>query len=136
MSRRPYRQAQRPDWWRRNPAYRRYMLREATAVPLFLYTLLLLVGVFQFARGEAAFAGWLAVLASPPGLLLHALALIAALLHAWTWIELVPKILVLHTARGQVPPQLIKRAHQILALAGLLAVPLLTLSLLARSTGA
>jgi fumarate reductase subunit C len=135
MSRRPYRQAQQPDWWRHNPAYRQYMLREATAVPLFLYTLMLLAGVFQFARGETAFAGWLAFLGSPTGLLLHALALAAALWHAWTWIELVPKILVLHTARGQVAPALVKRAHQLLALGGLLGVPLLTALLLARSTG-
>lgn len=135
MSRKPYRQVQPANWWRHNPAYRRYMLREATAVPLFLYTLLLLAGVFQFARGEAAFTAWLGFLGSPLGLLLHLLALAAALLHAWSWIELVPKILVLHTARGQVPPLLIKRAHQALALGGLLGLPALTALLLTNAGG-
>lgn len=110
--RKPYIQRQRADWWLRNPGYRRYMLREATSLPLFLYTLLLLSGLYQFTRGEAAFLAWLELLRSPWLLALHGLALAAALLHAVTWITLVPKILVIDTDRLRIRPKTIKRAHQ------------------------
>jgi len=115
--RKPFIQHQRPDWWLRNPAYRRYMLREATALPLLLYTLLLLSGLYRFTQGEAAFLTWLTLLRSPWLIALHALALAAALLHAATWISLVPKILVIDTDRLRVNPATVKRAHQLAALA-------------------
>jgi fumarate reductase subunit C len=111
--RKPYIQRQRADWWLRNPSYRRYMLREATALPLFLYTLLLMGGLYQFTRGEAAFLAWVELLRSPWLLALHGMALAAALLHAVTWIALVPKILVIDTDRLRVSPEAVKRAHQV-----------------------
>ncbi|MDO8860910.1 hypothetical protein Q6D67_04275 [Haliea sp. E1-2-M8] len=126
----PYIQRQRADWWLRNPAYRRYMLREATALPLFLYTLLLMSGLFQFTRGEAAFLQWLEMLRSPWLLALHGLALAAALFHAVTWIALVPKILVIDTDRLRVSPAAVKLAHQVGAVvcnAGLLLLAVLLL---------
>lgn len=128
--RKPYVQRQRADWWLRNPVYRHYMLREATALPLFLYTLLLMSGLYQFTRGEAAFLGWLELLGSPWLLALHALALAAALFHAVTWIALVPKILVIDTDRLRVSPAALKRAHQVGAVvcnAGLLLLAVLLL---------
>lgn len=111
--RKPYVQRQRADWWLRNPAYRRYMLREATALPLLLYTLLLMSGLYQFTRGETAFLAWLALLRSPWLLALHGVALAAALFHAVTWIALVPKILVIDTDRLRVSPATVKRVHQV-----------------------
>ncbi|PLW84296.1 fumarate reductase subunit C [Kineobactrum sediminis] len=111
--RKPYVQRQRADWWLRNPAYRRYMLREATALPLLFYTLLLMSGLYQFTRGEAAFLGWLELLRNPWLLALHGVALAAALFHAVTWIALVPKILVIDTDRLRVSPTVVKRLHQV-----------------------
>jgi fumarate reductase subunit C len=130
MTRKPYRPAQPRNWWRRNPAHTRYMLREATALPLLLYCLLLLTGLYQLTRGETAFAGWLAALRSPPLLALQLLALAAALYHAWTWIELVPKILVLDRGPLRLSATAVKRLHQgaallcSLGLLGLLAAGL------------
>ncbi|MFO7552905.1 MAG: hypothetical protein R6W80_15980, partial [Haliea sp.] len=86
---------------------------EATALPLLLYTLLLMSGLYQFTRGEAAFLAWLELLRSPWLLALHGLALAAALFHAVTWIALVPKILVIDTDRLRVSPAAVKRAHQV-----------------------
>lgn len=128
--RKPYVQRQRADWWLRNPAYRRYMLREATALPLLLYALLLMSGLYQFTRGEAAFLAWLALLRSPWLLALHGLALAAALYHAVTWIALVPKILVIDSDRLRVSPATVQRVHQLGAVtcnAGLLVLALLLL---------
>ena len=115
--RKPHATAQYAGWWLKNPAYRRYMLREATALPLFLYCLVLISGLYRLTQGEAAFAAWLESMRSPGFIVFHLLALSAVLFHAWTWIELVPKILVIRTARVSVSGELIKRAHQLGALA-------------------
>ncbi len=133
--RKPYVQRQRADWWLRNPVFRRYMLREATAPPLFLYTLLLMSGLYQFTRGEAAFLDWLELLRSPWLLALHGLALAAALLHAVTWIALVPKILVIDTDRLRVSPATVKRVHQVGAVACNLGLLLLVVILLRTAGG-
>lgn len=133
--RKPHVQRQRADWWLRNPAYRRYMLREATALPLFLYTLLLMSGLYQFTRGEAAFLAWLELLRSPWLLALHGLALAAALFHAVTWIALVPKILVIDNDRLRVGPAAVKRAHQLGAVACNIGLLLLVVVLLSTVGG-
>ncbi|MGO9852667.1 MAG: fumarate reductase subunit C, partial [Steroidobacteraceae bacterium] len=41
--RRPYVRSMR-GWWRRDPFFARYMLREATAVGVLVYALILMVG--------------------------------------------------------------------------------------------
>ena len=114
--RKPWQPRQPRDWWLHNPAYRRYMLREATALPLLLYTLLLLTGVYQLTRGPVAFSAWLAWLQTPAVLLLQGIALAAALLHAVTWVALVPKILVIDSDRLRIAPRHVLRAHQLAAL--------------------
>ncbi len=132
--RKPYLQPQPRNWWLKNPAYRFYMLREATAIPLLLYTLVLLCGVYQLTQGEQAFTRWLVWLQSPLALLLHTLALVAALLHTTTWFALVPKILVIHTDKFKVDGKYVQLAHWlgavvcfivllVLALVGLALVP-------------
>ncbi|MBI2317635.1 MAG: fumarate reductase subunit C, partial [Betaproteobacteria bacterium] len=49
-------------WWRRNPVFLRYMAREASAVFLAIYAVILLVGVFRLSQGAAAYDAWLAAL--------------------------------------------------------------------------
>jgi fumarate reductase subunit C len=107
-------------WWRRNPAWKRYMLREATALFVLAFALVLLVGLVQLARGEAAWAAWKTTLASPLMLLLHALAIVAFAYHAWTWFAVMPKTL----------PELPLSARAITG-AGLAASVFATLALLA-----
>ncbi len=89
---RPYVRSMR-GWWRRDPYFERYMLREATAVAVLVYAVILTVGVVRLAQGEAAWNAWRAALRSPGALLLH-LALFAAMVfHALTWFEIMPKTL-------------------------------------------
>jgi len=122
-------------WWWRHPAYRRYMLREATALPLFLYALCLLYGVRELGRGETAFNAWLAFMGSPLIIVLQALALLAVLWHAWTWFQLVPKILVIPTRNGSVPGQWLRLAHLLPAVLCWVLLPLLAWWALARVVG-
>ena len=52
-------------WWRRDPFFMRYMIREVTAFAVLAYAIILVVGVVRLAQGEAAWNGWLAALRSP-----------------------------------------------------------------------
>lgn len=133
--RKPWQQKQSPQWWWRHPAYRRYMLREGTAVPLFLYALSLLYGVRELGRGEAAFNGWLAFMGSPAMLLLQGLSLLAVLWHAWTWFQLVPKILVIPTRNGTLPGHWLRLAHILPAVLCWLFLPMLAWWALERLAG-
>jgi len=89
---RPYVRSMR-GWWRRDPFFARYMLREATAVGVLIYAIVLTVGVVRLAQGEAAWNGWLAALRSPWSVLLHLALLLAMMFHALTWFEIMPKTL-------------------------------------------
>jgi succinate dehydrogenase subunit C len=80
-------------WWRRDPFFARYMLREATAVAVLVYAVILTVGVVRLAQGEAAWNGWLAALRSPGAVLLHLVLLGAMVFHALSWFEIMPKTL-------------------------------------------
>ncbi|MDH5538911.1 MAG: fumarate reductase subunit C [Rhizobacter sp.] len=88
--RRPY---VRPmaGWWRRDPFFMRYMLREATAVAVAVYAVVLALGIVRLAQGEAAWNGWLDALRSPWSLLLHAVLLVAMVIHAKSWFDIMPK---------------------------------------------
>lgn len=111
MNRNPYVPKQPANWWVKNPYYRFYMLREGTAIPLFLYALLLLYGVYALTQGESAFNQWVAMLRSPGMIVFQLIAFIAAVFHAFTWFELVPKILVLRFGDFRVPDFLVKASH-------------------------
>ena len=89
-ARRPY---VRPmtGWWRRDPFFVRYMVREVTALAVLAYAVVLSVGVVRLSQGEAAWNGWLAALRTPGSLVLHAALLIAMVVHAKSWFEIMPK---------------------------------------------
>jgi len=58
-------------WWRRNPYFVRYMIREGSSVFLAIYTVILLVGLYRLTQGEAAWEAWRAALTSPVSLVFH-----------------------------------------------------------------
>jgi fumarate reductase subunit C len=78
-------------WWRRDPFFGRYLRREATALAVVAYALVLLAGLFALWRGEAAYAHWRRALDSPASLVLHGLAFVAFAFHAWSWFQVMPK---------------------------------------------
>jgi fumarate reductase subunit C len=78
-------------WWRRNPYFVRYMIREGSSVFLAIYALILLVGLYRLTQGEAAYDGWREALTSTPSILFHWLALLTVSYHAYTWWLVAPK---------------------------------------------
>jgi fumarate reductase subunit C len=78
-------------WWRRDPFFVRYIIREASAVFLSAYALVLLWGLWALARGPAAYDAWRAALAHPLSLLFHMVALALVSYHAYTWWKVSPK---------------------------------------------
>ena len=78
-------------WWRRNPYFVRYMIREGSSVFLAIYSLILLVGLFRLTQGEAAWNGWLAALTNPVSIVFHWVALLTVGYHAYTWWLVAPK---------------------------------------------
>ena len=100
VGRRPYVRPTR-GWWRRDPYFVRYMVREATALAVGAYAIVLAFGVVSLSRGEAAWNGWLAALRMPWALLLHGVLLFAMLVHTKSWFEIMPKTMPMLFVRGR-----------------------------------
>ncbi len=88
-------------WWRRDPFFMRYMIRELTAFAVLAYALILAVGVVRLAQGESAWNGWLAALRSPGSILLHLVLLVSMVVHARSWFEIMPKTMPMMVVRGE-----------------------------------
>lgn len=78
-------------WWLKNPFFVRYMIREATAVFVSIYAIILIAGLGSLAAGKTAYDGWLAAMQSPLAVIFHLCALAAALYHMITWFNVSPK---------------------------------------------
>jgi fumarate reductase subunit C len=78
-------------WWKKNPFFLRYMAREATAIFVYLYALVLTWGLVALANGEAAFEDYLATLASPAGMTFQLVCLAVFAYHTWSWFVIMPK---------------------------------------------
>jgi fumarate reductase subunit C len=116
-------------WWRRDPFFMRYMVRELTAFAVAAYAVVLTVGVVRLSQGEAAWNGWLEALRSPASLLLHAVLLVSMVVHAKSWFEIMPKTMpILFVGGRRVPASTITRL-------GLAATVVATLALLALAWG-
>lgn len=89
-ARRPYMRSM-DGWWRRDPFFVRYMIREATALIVAAYALVLLAGLMCLAQGEGAWNGWLARMRSPVSIVLHVLMLSVMIYHTYSWFEIMPK---------------------------------------------
>jgi fumarate reductase subunit C len=88
-------------WWRRDPFFVRYMIRETTAVLVVVYAIVLLCGLISLAQGQAAYDRWLSALASPWSLALHVLLLAGFVYHTWSWFLIMPKTMPLLFVGGR-----------------------------------
>lgn len=105
-------------WWRKNPYYLRYMIREASSVFLAIYTVILLVGLARLAHGEAAYEAWRATLTSFGSIVFHGLALLTVGYHAYTWWKVAPKTAPDIRFAGRPVPELVITAGGWLATLG------------------
>jgi fumarate reductase subunit C len=78
-------------WWKRNPYYLWYLLRELSSVFVTLYALVLLWGLWRLTQGEAAFEAWRESLGRPLGAAFHAVTLGLVAYHSWTWFKVMPR---------------------------------------------
>lgn len=117
-----------PDgWWTGHTRYRYYMLFGMAGGLLAVVSLVLLAGVRALAGGADAWAGYQALLGSPPGLLLSAVLLVSTGFFAMRWLRVGVK--VPQVALGPLPAPagwLILIAH----FAGLVTISLVILLLL------
>ncbi|MEY6433574.1 hypothetical protein ABC977_14295 [Thioalkalicoccus limnaeus] len=125
-ARRPYIRPMPRTWWLRNRVFRRYMLREATALFIGGYGLVLLWGLSALRRGEGAWLAYLDALSHPLALAFHTLALAMALYHTATWFALTPKLMPSRIGNRPIPARWVKAAHY-----GLFALCSLVILLLA-----
>lgn len=125
--RKPYRRSM-SGWWRRDPFFVRYMIREVTAVIVAAYAIVLLVGVIALSRGAAAWDGWLAAMRTPLSVGLHVFILLAMIYHTWSWFEIMPKTMpALHMGGQRVEGATITRTGWLAAGVCSLVVVLLAL---------
>lgn len=110
-ARKPYQPPMPRSWWLKHDYYRRYMLREATVLPLLFFIACWIAGLFCLAQGEAAWMRWQGFMAQPWVLLLNGLALAASLYHAKTFFELFPRVMPLRVGSRTLPSQLLIAAQ-------------------------
>lgn len=89
-------------WWQKHGYFKRYMLREATVLPLVFLICSLIAGVFSVADATR-FEHWQAYMAHPLVVGLHGLALIASLYHAATFFVLFPRVMPLRFGGRNLP---------------------------------
>ena len=98
--RRPYVRPMQ-GWWKHNPFFVRYMVREVTSVAVWIYALILTFGVLRLGQGEAAWNGWLEAMKSPLSLILHLVLLISMVVHTHSWFEIMPKTMAPIVVNGE-----------------------------------
>ncbi|MGB2079414.1 MAG: fumarate reductase subunit FrdC [Vibrio sp.] len=91
--RKPYVRPMERNWWSKTPFYRFYMLREATVIPLILFTIFLTIGLGSLVKGPEAWATWLDFMANPVVVLINVLALAGSLFHAQTFFSMMPQVM-------------------------------------------
>ena len=89
-------------WWQKHGYFKRYMLREATVLPLAFLLCSLLAGAFSVADATR-FEHWQSYMAHPVIMSLHGLALIASLYHAATFFVLFPRVMPVRIGARKVP---------------------------------
>ncbi|NBS56036.1 MAG: fumarate reductase subunit C [Betaproteobacteria bacterium] len=99
-ARRPYVRSM-DGWWRRDPFFVGYMAREATAVLVVAYAVVLLIGLIRLSQGQAAYEGWLYALRSPLAIGFHIVLLAVFMYHTWSWFRIMPKTMPLILPDGR-----------------------------------
>ena len=121
-NRRPYVRSM-DGWWKRDTYFIGYMAREATAVFVAAYAVVLLVGLVRLGQGEAAFNGWLQYLKTPWMLVFHVIVLATFVYHTWSWFNIMPKTMPIMFVGGKrVQPGTITGIGLAAAVIGCLAV--------------
>ncbi|ROV62392.1 fumarate reductase subunit FrdC [Vibrio ponticus] len=110
-NRKPYVREMKRTWWQSSPFYRFYMLREATILPLILFTLFLTFGLGALVKGPEAWQGWLEFMEHPLVVAINIVALAGSLLHAQTFFSMMPQVMPIRIKGKPVEKKLIVLAQ-------------------------
>lgn len=125
-----YHAADRPGlpsgWWRDNPRYTLYMLRELTSVFNALWAVRVLIQLNQIRRGREAYEAFVAAQRRPRWIIYHLITLVFAVIHSVTFLIAAGKGPTVHVRGRRVPEETLARG----AFAGWAAVSLLVLLVL------
>ncbi|MFW2177258.1 MULTISPECIES: fumarate reductase subunit C [unclassified Moraxella] len=89
--RKPYIKPQPADWYQHNGFFKRYMLRELTAVPVALEALNLFWGLASLAGSASQWQHWVNVQSNVLMIVFHLIVIVAGLFNSKTWFEAMPK---------------------------------------------
>lgn len=92
-NRKPYVREMNRTWWSNHPFYRFYMLREATVLPLVLFTVFLTFGLGALVKGPESWQTWLDFMTNPLIVGINIVALLGSLLHAQTFFSMMPQVM-------------------------------------------
>lgn len=115
-SRKPYIHSQPANWYQHNRFFKRYMLRELTAVPVALEAVNLFWGLYSLASNLPHWQQWVSVQASFLMVIFHLLVIIAALYNSYTWFAAMPKAVRLQSGEKFVSDKLLIGASWLLLL--------------------
>jgi fumarate reductase subunit C len=87
------------------------MMREISAVFIGIYVVVLIVGLLQLSRGEAAYNEFLATAQGQAGLIFAVFAMLFAIYHTYTWFQVTPKAMPLMLGGRRIPGAFIIAAH-------------------------
>lgn len=92
-NRKPYVRTMNATWWQKSNFYRLYMLREATVLPLILFTLFLTFGLGSLVKGPESWEAWLSFMGNPIVVAINVVALAGSLFHAHTFFGMMPQVM-------------------------------------------
>ena len=108
-----YRRPMPLDWWLRNGAYFRFVVRELTSVFVGFFAVLSIWQVRALGQGAEAYARFVERLGAPALVALNSVALVAVLYHAITFFNLTPTIAVIRIGQKRVPGWAIAGVHYV-----------------------
>lgn len=109
--RKPYVRTMERTWWSKHPFYRFYMVREATVLPLILFTLFMLCGLASLIKGPVAWVEWKHFMQNPLVIAVNIVALAGSLFHAATFFSMMPQVMPIKVAGKKVEPKMIIAAQ-------------------------
>jgi fumarate reductase subunit C len=111
MEHQPYVRPKDRLWFLRNPAYKKYMLRESTSILMGLWVLNICFGVLRLSQGEHAWDQWLAWQGSGFMVGFSALTFLMAMFHTATWFAVAPKAMPKMIAGKKIEEQPVVIGH-------------------------
>ena len=90
----PYRPQMSAFWYFDRWPFLLFVLRELSSFFVAYFAVLILVQIYALSAGPTAYAGFQACLRNPLMIILNAVTLLFVLLHAVTWFNLVPRVMV------------------------------------------